>query len=503
MNLTKLYNGKHWNARPTILDGKQATEFHVGFVNYLNGDDTWAEIDCTIIDTGDGFVMYKAPFECTFPKYADGEAIFHNNNRFDVFTKTLIDCAPFDMTMVALDASHAQGQIFDINGDGRLDAVLYPQAFPQWDADLIYYVQHGIAPRLQKLIRFNSALGSNVQAEFYLEYTDGVSNDVEISSRTIPNGKTRMQWRDECRNTLNTPAPVGQAKGFYIRAKDETQKRGIGIKEIKIWDSSEERKEESITANIHKSGVGYKLTKHINKSFFNDAVFPCYTDAISTFYPDPHPETTSFDGRMSSGDAASWDTVHNAATAASASDSDVSLFCRTGIEAGNNYRIYRSIILFDTSALPDADTIASATLGLYVYFKEDGDNDGDNFSAIVQSNPALNTAISINDYNQVGSTHSPTEGADRISITGVSAGAYMTHTLDATGLSWIDKAGITKLGWREGHDIVDSAYVGAVGTRSRLQADSADVAGTATDPKLVLVHSPAGITILRRRREGY
>lgn len=494
MNLSLLKNGRYCNARPITLKGKQATEFHVGFVNYLNSANEWAEIDCIIKESGAVFEVTKAPFECTFPLYADGEAFFNNTNRFDVFNKSLIDCSPLEMIMVALDASHVQGQLFDINGDGRLDAVLYPQAFPQWDADLIYYVQHGRAPRLQKLIRFNSVLGSNIQAEFYLEYTDGISNDIEISSRIIPNGKTRRQWRDDCRQTLNTPASVSQDKGFYIRAKDEAQKRGIGIKEIKIWDSAEERKEEAIIANIRKSGTGYKLTKHVDKSFFTGATFPCYTDATSTFYPDPHPETNTIDGWVRNFNE-NWATCHNAAIGWDINADAITINTRIGQGGGGSYEIRRSFVLFDISAI-GTDEVSSATLGTYLVSTSNGDNDGDDYMTVVQSSPASDTNLIIADYDQCGAIHLPTEGiatGDRLDLTGLAIDQYYDFSLDSTGLGWVTTArdgdGIIRLGMREGHDTQDHIYADGLGTYNSYACSSADEAGTMQDPKLVIEHS--------------
>ena len=501
MNLSLLKNDRQWNARPVVSNGKKATEFHIGFVNYLNPANEWAEIDCIIKESGTVFEVTKAPFECTMPMYADGEAFFNNTNRFDVFNKALIDCAPLGVTMVALDASHVQGQLFDINGDGRLDAVLYPQAFPQWDADLIYYVQHGRAPRLQKLIRFNSILNSNIQAEFYLEYINGVSNDIEISTRQIPDGKTRRQWRDECRQTLNTPAPVSQDKGFYIRAKDEAQKRCIGIKEVKIWDSYsgiEDRKEETITANIRKNGTGYKLTKHVNKSFFVDATFPVYTDATSTFYPDADPETNTVDGYIENFNA-SWATCHGQATGWLSYPSSATIRAMTGQGGGGSYQIRRSFALFDIAAI-GTDPVSSTIFSPYLISTINGDNDGYDFVTVVQSSPASDINLITADYDQCGSIHNPTEGIateDRLDITGLSTEQYYDFPFDAAGLGWVTTArdgdGIVRLGMRAGHDALDHQYAGGLGTYNRYTCSSADEAGTSQDPKLVVVHALAGL----------
>ncbi|MCK5613905.1 hypothetical protein KAR91_69225, partial [Candidatus Pacearchaeota archaeon] len=200
----------NWNSKQLAHN---KAEFHIGWVNYLDDADIWQPIDCGIVDTGNGFEVTKAPFSCSFPKYSTGIAEMYSTNRWDIWKKEKITAAPFGMSLEASDAVNVPGQIFDINGDGRLDAVIYLQAFPQWDADLIYYVHHGRAPRLQKLIRFNSALPSDITPEFKIEY----SHEAEISSRIIPNGLTRAQHRANCHSRLNTPMPINADKGFYIR----------------------------------------------------------------------------------------------------------------------------------------------------------------------------------------------------------------------------------------------------------------------------------------------
>lgn len=501
MSLSLLKDGKHWNARPAMLGGKPATELHVGWVNYLDVDDDWFRIDCIVQEIGGVFLVVDAPFECTMPQYADGEAIFNCNNHFDVFNKTKITANDFSMTMTVLDASHVQGQLFDINGDGRMDAVIYPQAFQQWDADLIYYVQHGRAPRLQKLIRFNSALGNSIQAEFHIEY----SGTPEISTEKIPQGKTRRQWRDDCKRTLDTPSPLNQDNGFYVRAWDEPQKRGIGIKDIMIWDSSTNisgPKRETINANIRKSGAGYKLTKHINKTFFNDAVLPVFTDTTSTFYPDAHPETTSVDGIAlqfyGEGAGQSWATLIGAAGNL-ASDDGINMGAVISSDKNPAWlRNDRDIVLFDTSSIPDGDTIDSAVFSLYGTVKTDPLSILPDIN-IYSSNPASNTALISGDYTSLGSTNL----SIAIGFNAFTLSAYNDFILNATGLALIDKAGITKLGIRnENYDVDAVAPSWSNLLLTLLLGGTADRAGTDNDPKLVVVHTGvvSGAAIMRRRR---
>ena len=216
-------------------------------------------------------------------------------------------------------------------------------------------------------------------------------------------------------------------------------------------------------------------------------------NTTSTFYPDAgDPGTTSIDGSYDETQGSGkWDAVHDETSSNSAVGTDTNeVYCRARV--GGETSIIRSIFLFDTSTIDSADIITSATFSLRGTAKFTGVNDGNDFVSVVQSNPASNTTMSTADYDQVGdAVDNPTEGVDsgdRIDITTWSTSGYNDFPLNSTGLGWIDEAGITKLGVREGHDIVDSAPAsGTTGVRGYY----ADRSGTSNDPKLVVEHGVA------------
>ena len=188
-----------------------------------------------------------------------------------------------------------------------------------------------------------------------------------------------------------------------------------------------------------------------------------------------------------------WDTAHDATSSNIASPTIAADWIgavRLNLTLVN---MARSFFLFDTSAIPDTDTISAATFSLYMTNVPDGDNDGNDFLSVVTSTPASDADVTTADYDQVGDAiNNPTEQHDtsqRKDITGISTGAYLDWTLNATGIGNISKTGNTKFGVREGHDILDdpiadsSTYTGA----EARYAD--DVSGT--PPKLVVVHAGA------------
>lgn len=138
--------------------------------------------------------------------------------------------------------------------------------------------------------------------------------------------------------------------------------------------------------------------------------------------------------------------------------------------------MYRAIFTFDTSAIPDTDTINSATFVVYNY-----NNSGTPPEiGLIETTPADTDDIDAGDYD-APTADGFTEGADREAP---SAGNELTFTLDVTGLTFITKTGVTSLGLRSAWDLDNSANTGD----HQFQIRWADYAGTTNDPRLVVVH---------------
>lgn len=207
----------------------------------------------------------------------------------------------------------------------------------------------------------------------------------------------------------------------------------------------------------------------------------------STFYPDPNAETTTVDGAVVYDDA-TYSTARNAVTGESAFDSPAS---ETGAQHslfGGIYYIRRAFFLFDTSSIPDTDTITEATFS-YKLADNNGNNaDATHTAAVVSSSPASNTAISTADYDQVGSTSFGSSA-----YTGTQ-NSYKDFSLNASGIANISKTGVSKFATRGTEDIANSAPTG-LNQHNIFYADSA---GTTSDPKLVVTHSAASSTFIPR-----
>lgn len=226
-------------------------------------------------------------------------------------------------------------------------------------------------------------------------------------------------------------------------------------------------------------------------------VQPIHEFAAATLiaYPDPDPETATVDGTIQTS-SASWDTAHDA-TSGSVSD-DVSQMRPASEHNGSVYIIRRTFTLFDTSAIGSSGTVTAADLDLYAFLKVNGDNDGDDFMRIVSASTASNTALTTTDYNDCGdAVDNPTAHASDVDITSISTSAYQTFALNATGLSNINKTGVSKFGCREGHDCVDSAV-----TTSTSSYVSWTCAESTNDPTLTVTYTTPFLAAWARNSNG-
>ena len=507
--VNKLIDNKTWNARKV---SSNQTEFHIGWVNYLDENDAWQEIDCIVTKTASDFTVTKAPFNFSAPLYSDGEAFFESDNKFDITNKSKITADNYGLYITARNVTRVEGELFDINGDGRLDAVIYKQAYPDIDADLIYYVKHGKAPRLEKLVRFNSAISEDVDIEFGLRYTGTPA----ITPSTLDVSKDRDDEATANRTKLSDGEVIAQDKGFYIKPFSVSENRGLGMKEIKIWDSTvtdlnagTTQKIEAVSTDIKSDGSGNSiLTKHIKVAFFSGVTYPVYTDTVTAFYPDAHVESTSVDGTWGRyNEESDWDTFHDNTTGSTDfggdnfSSGDSIGYMRSNVSASHNIGMARKFFLFDTSGIDDDDEISAATFSIYTNSSVDSNAVGGDASlhgtavadwTIVQSSPASNTEIVIDDFNNCGDTDDPDEGTDTAfePYSDWGADQYNDIVLNATGLSWVAKDGITKLGVRSQDDCTDDD----IGSRKYANGrgyQGSETSGTSQDAKLAVTHAVA------------
>ena len=218
--------------------------------------------------------------------------------------------------------------------------------------------------------------------------------------------------------------------------------------------------------------------------------------ATSTFYPDAHTESTSVDGiSYTYNQTSNWDTAHDYSSGNYADDSSATTnigYWRSNV--GSNIGMVRSFFLFDTASLDDGHSITATTLSFYATATGSNSSGGGSevttkTQTIIQTSPSSNTAITTGDYNQCGSVDDPAEAIDSGNRFNANAdwttSQYNVITFNSTGLGFVAKAGVTKLGCRMPFDCTDDNPGGSK-YNNYMTVGSADASGTSTDPKLLV-----------------
>lgn len=222
----------------------------------------------------------------------------------------------------------------------------------------------------------------------------------------------------------------------------------------------------------------------------------------STFHPDPHPETSTWDGLVRrTGVDETWTNLvgGNGTNFLDEPDALVTPRILASTTTDQYSESSRPITLFDTSAIDDTDTIDAVIISADLDSSQTLLNDGSSLEStchIVAAVTASNTGGTDTDFeNMLGTSFGESSTQDSL------AAGYEDITLDANGRANINKTGISKFGWRYGWDINDvlTGIVWGSTNANRLNMLFAEQTGTTSDPKLVVTHSAAaGITRLQR-----
>ncbi len=197
-----------------------------------------------------------------------------------------------------------------------------------------------------------------------------------------------------------------------------------------------------------------------------------------TAYPDPDAEVTTVDGYLYNNNA-NYTTCRNASSCNSVYDN--AAYMR--IENDTGYTIMRAITLFKTTL--NSVAITNTTLSFFIYysFKTETDS-GQSTTHAVSSNPASNTSLSTDDFDQLGST-----SFGSIAYASLSTSAYNVITFNSTGLATITQGTnvIQKFGLRLAGDLNGSTPTG----QNYIYICSAEdpTANNAHDPKLVVTYT--------------
>ena len=478
-NSSRTYNSKtYWTGFNV-----KTTEFHQKWIHFLDKNGEWRDIKTSFDEINDGFVSNNSPLFFTAPSFANETASFVSNNLYDHRSGSRIHADPFTQNITALGVESTEGHIETFaphwlqvpreygEANAESDAIVYDGAYNgDFEGDLIYWVNYATAPRLDKLVRIKSI---------------STSDDLSISFR--------LEY-DQAHKFLGASFGKKTSNGFSVVPFELSSKqgRGVGLKDFYVWDSGigENKKREKIDISLAEGDNGsYILTKYIPQNFLKNATFPVYTDASSTFYPDAHVETNTVDGNAARQySSESWsnlrDGAGNLAFDHLASSYGAYIYSASD-DCSTWYSLYRSIYLFDTSSIGDSDTISSATFDIYV---ESAANLHGQSINMVSASPDSNTALASADY-AVGDYGSTKYMDADVSVGSLTTSAYNTLTLNSSGLSNIDKTGVSKFSIRLADDIEDTVPGTCAIGASQFTVRFADYAGTSSDPILTITYA--------------
>ncbi len=170
------------------------------------------------------------------------------------------------------------------------------------------------------------------------------------------------------------------------------------------------------------------------------------------------------------------------------------------------YGVFRAFVPFDTSSIPSGATIAAASLNVYITFLQNDDNDGNDFLTIVRSSQVNYASLATTDFNNIAFSEGIDSG-QRKDLTGLATSAYLSFSLNSTGMGWIAKSGqasnchastlgITCLAVLGGNDFLDHAP--APGAFNSTGWYPSERTGTSEDPYLDITYTEAGgVTLVR------
>lgn len=201
-------------------------------------------------------------------------------------------------------------------------------------------------------------------------------------------------------------------------------------------------------------------------------------NTTSTFYP------ISGDAVIQGAANATWSTARDATTGTlQPASTEGYTMARLN---GANYQVWRTFQNFDTSAIPDTDTVSSAISSVYGLASNapSGKHHG------VYDSTAADTVVA-DDFNNGGTTaYSDSPYLD----SSFSTSGYNDMTWNATGRGAVSKTGNTKISLRQvENDVANSAP----SANQFLNFYNSSQAGTTNDPKLTIVHEAAATSVIR------
>lgn len=439
-NTTELINYRTYTSKTfQNPDGSYTLSAYTGHIHYKDDSGDFVDTNEVFIDKGDYFEMTNASYKLYVAKNLSDPTFYNGNiirydNKYEGSDHTIY---------------YKPHSVWWINKNDIQDRQKIADAQP------VQGVLNGSA------IYYTGAFGDGLDFEVGLR-SDGFIKEIVIQNKSVAGTPPSANHR---------PVVLFRytGSGLTVKAKDNAS-NWDGINYYESLDGFEINE---VNPN-HKSHIAKSYIKDSNDNFQNikvywikeagelwqvkvipldfmtddNTIYPVRADTVTQYY------TGAGDGYAREIDT-NWNTCHDQTDSEDADDTATTM--RGGTAYYNAHYIDRIFLSFNTSSLPDNANITSANVSMYMTSKND-EGSAYSYYAFVQGNQSSPTSLTTTDFPFCGDAiDNPTEGSAQFDIgSDLTLNAYNHLPLDSTGLTWVNKTGFTKLGFRDGYDLTDT-----------------------------------------------
>lgn len=501
--------GLYWN---TTQVRRGAAQVRGRWVNALDSSGRWQSFSPSFVETPHGFSWAGGPAEYHIGRNLSDGATLIADNRYDIF-----DRVPITLPAAEFELQPIGG--FNVSGQFEPPAALvsnYPHVSFAADQSQVWHPEAG-GPGLHVRWTIHSGRAPRMTRELVVDPKACPQRDLSLSwdvrsPRVLAlvrddQGRLARPWAGSPGDAADVPAggvsivsvpdqsAADQLSAELASGATETRvRRGSGIRPPLVWywlqDGTLVTAPATVRAVIQSDGETVRFTKTVPLTVIQSAAAEnsyIVTDDSQTIYPDPHPETTTFDGDTSrvvtpAEYAADGYAAFLAAAATEVSDTGHPNVVRTGLYTQFSMtRFRRGMFGFDLTAISGTVNAANLSLAMYSAWPMGG-----RACRLTGAAPVSNTAVSLADHQSTYDNYDVSLSED---FTPPGSGRFAT-AFNAAGVSyWDGKLGsVGFCAIRLSGDKVGGAESYGVYNYFR----SADWAGTSDDPYLDVTYEPGG-----------
>jgi hypothetical protein len=419
-------------------DGSKTFEGHCGHIHYPDAQGNLIDVDYAFEDMGTYWQMKKANYHIYIAKDFAVPQLIRFDNKLKGANHTIY-YEPHSIWYVDKTNPNTRNKVRDaqsVTGVLTGNKIYYTNAFGNGIDFQITLRRSGFKKEVVIPVNLNLNPPANRVPVVLFRY--------QATGLILKSNDSAQDWDED--------SYYESEEGFTIREAVSQYKSHI--LPAYIEDSDPQREKQKLKIFWEKRNGSLWQAKVIPLAFLDSAVYPIRFDTLTNYDP-----TTGDGTARRSGTDTTWDACHNGASGTGNTDTaEVGVI---SVEVYAKYNLRRAFFPINTAAIPDAATISSAVMKIWVNSKTEDVSDAYSYVALVApTTQASTTALENDDYVDCAAVH-PGGGkadiiaSDEIDIGDTTIGAYNDWTLNTLGKTNISKTGITMLGARVGNDIED------------------------------------------------